>query len=239
MLLRRSVLISALAVLAAFALTTTAFAATIYEGNATVSGGELTLSSNTGDADSGNDFGVATFDVSSGTTFAELMDLSTDYHVTNDGCMGGSPRFQIKVDTGSGFKNIFAYLGPEPNYNTCALDTWTASGDVLTSGRAIDTSQVGGTFYDTYENAVEDYGSYPVVSVSLVVDAGWASGDGEQTVRFDNVEIDDITHDFTPEPPAPTVPTDKDQCKKGGWQTFTNPSFKNQGQCVSYVQHNR
>jgi hypothetical protein len=26
---------------------------------------------------------------------------------------------------------------------------------------------------------------------------------------------------------------DRDQCKNGGWKTFTNPSFKNQGQCVS------
>jgi len=30
-------------------------------------------------------------------------------------------------------------------------------------------------------------------------------------------------------------PTSMDQCKNGGWQTFTNPTFRNQGQCVSYV----
>jgi hypothetical protein len=34
------------------------------------------------------------------------------------------------------------------------------------------------------------------------------------------------------------APTSKDQCKRGGWKTFTSPSFKNQGQCVSWVQHN-
>lgn len=28
-------------------------------------------------------------------------------------------------------------------------------------------------------------------------------------------------------------------CKKGGWKTFSNPSFKNQGQCVKYVVHGR
>lgn len=37
-------------------------------------------------------------------------------------------------------------------------------------------------------------------------------------------------------PPAPG-PTSKDQCKNGGWKTFTNPSFKNQGQCVSHTNH--
>lgn len=35
-------------------------------------------------------------------------------------------------------------------------------------------------------------------------------------------------------PPPP--PTDADQCKKGGWKEFTNPPFKNQGDCVSYVR---
>jgi hypothetical protein len=31
----------------------------------------------------------------------------------------------------------------------------------------------------------------------------------------------------------PDLPTDKDQCKKGGWQNFG--VFKNQGDCVSFV----
>ena len=36
----------------------------------------------------------------------------------------------------------------------------------------------------------------------------------------------------------PEVPLSKDECKKGGWETFINPTFKNQGDCVSYVQSN-
>jgi YVTN family beta-propeller protein len=32
-------------------------------------------------------------------------------------------------------------------------------------------------------------------------------------------------------------PTNKDQCKKGGWEAFTFPEkFKNQGDCVSFVE---
>lgn len=30
-------------------------------------------------------------------------------------------------------------------------------------------------------------------------------------------------------------PADKGQCMDGGWQSFNNPSFRNQGQCVRYV----
>jgi len=32
---------------------------------------------------------------------------------------------------------------------------------------------------------------------------------------------------------APTAPTSKDQCKHGGWRNY---GFKNQGQCVAFVQ---
>ena len=39
----------------------------------------------------------------------------------------------------------------------------------------------------------------------------------------------------TPIPPSAT-PTSKDQCKKDGWKAFTNPTFKNQGACVSSVE---
>ncbi len=38
-------------------------------------------------------------------------------------------------------------------------------------------------------------------------------------------------------PPPPAGPTSKDQCLNGGWRTFTNPPFKNQGDCISYVVH--
>lgn len=36
-----------------------------------------------------------------------------------------------------------------------------------------------------------------------------------------------------------STPTNKDQCKNGGWMSFDNPTFTNQGQCVSFVVSNR
>jgi len=36
---------------------------------------------------------------------------------------------------------------------------------------------------------------------------------------------------------VPAGPTMKAQCKKGGWRSFSSPSFKNQGQCVSWFNH--
>ncbi len=34
-------------------------------------------------------------------------------------------------------------------------------------------------------------------------------------------------------------PTSKNECKNGGWEKFNNPSFKNQGACVSYVEKHK
>lgn len=38
--------------------------------------------------------------------------------------------------------------------------------------------------------------------------------------------------------PPVTSPTDMNQCKNGGWMNFEDPTFKNQGDCVSFVQSN-
>ena len=48
-------------------------------------------------------------------------------------------------------------------------------------------------------------------------------------------DLTNVTLNGQVQVPAPTTPTSKDQCKNGGWKTFTNPAFKNQGDCVSFV----
>ena len=55
--------------------------------------------------------------------------------------------------------------------------------------------------------------------------------DVQGTADLTNITVNGVT-----EVPA-VVPTTKAQCKKGGWKTFTDPKFKNQGQCVAYVNH--
>ncbi|HEU5321125.1 MAG TPA: hypothetical protein VFX28_10000, partial [Methylomirabilota bacterium] len=37
----------------------------------------------------------------------------------------------------------------------------------------------------------------------------------------------------------PDAPRTKDDCQKDGWRAYTNPSFKNQGECISWVNRNR
>jgi uncharacterized repeat protein (TIGR03803 family) len=40
---------------------------------------------------------------------------------------------------------------------------------------------------------------------------------------------------FSPPAGARSTPTNKEQCRDGGWRSFTNPSFASRGQCMSFV----
>jgi hypothetical protein len=61
-------------------------------------------------------------------------------------------------------------------------------------------------------------------------------GTANAVVLTDPVRGTDLAEDFTSSlaAPVPIAPTSKDQCKNNGWKAF--PQFKNQGQCVSFVE---
>jgi hypothetical protein len=65
--------------------------------------------------------------------------------------------------------------------------------------------------------------SYNVSVNPLVGTVGWV----------DTVTIGGVKYDFVVDT---TSSTDKNQCKDNGWKTFNNPTFKNQGDCVSSVE---
>ena len=53
------------------------------------------------------------------------------------------------------------------------------------------------------------------------------------TVATDGVQFNDTIYDFE----LGRRPATKDDCKDGGWMTFNDPAFANQGDCVSYVNN--
>jgi len=186
------------------------------------------------DATGVNGYGGISYGVEDGTTFADLTTLSSDFRIeADDTCVGGSPRVSIGIDTtGDGVRDgsIFAYFGTDSGGVACTPGTWQSTGDFLETGRLLDTSQLGGTFYDTYADALADYGAFEVTSISIVTDSSWAAADSEHAADIDNTLINATL--FTYEVPPPPVATTKDQCKKGGWEAF---GFKNQGQCVASI----
>jgi hypothetical protein len=200
---RLIVTVAAFAVAAALASAAVAATATPF-GGATTSGGVLTLVSNTSDAGSANDASGATFFETGVTTFASITTLSAEFDVTDDDCKAGSPRFQVRVQTPSGEKNVFVYLGPAPSFTGCSTGVWIASGNLIGSPDSrFDTSQVqSGTQASTHAQALGVVGSFQVTAIAIVVDSSFAFDDKEQTVKVRNVKVNDATF-FRPEAPRP------------------------------------
>lgn len=74
--------------------------------------------------------------------------------------------------------------------------------------------------------------AFPVVTAGTTVNSIELIQDEQGSTHLDNISINSQVIG------GPSTPLTKDQCKDSGWKTFTDPTFKNQGDCVSYVQSN-
>ncbi len=110
--------------------------------------------------------------------------------------------------------------------DTCAANTKTVFGNVdgHSDTATIDASDLSHQAF----SFSADMSSLPLGMYCFVYNPVEDSGESNirKTVEFNLKEL------------LIGPPTDKDQCKKDGWKTFNNPFFKNQGDCVSYVQSN-
>ena len=80
-------------------------------------------------------------------------------------------------------------------------------------------------------------------AVRVVVGCGgaaWAGFVGNADAFTIDVNGNSMTYNFevTAPPPPPVTPANKDACKKDGWKTLQRAdgsTFKNQGDCIQYV----
>jgi hypothetical protein len=122
------------------------------------------------------------------------------------------------------------------------LQTNTATAQVgidITGAQISSPFDVSGTFdYTTdgyWTNVRESQYGQSVPATRVVATVTLANG---KVVTAENTLLVGDPTTIYPTVVLPVVtPTTKDQCKNGGWKTFTTPAFKNQGLCVSYVNH--
>jgi hypothetical protein len=178
-------------------------------GGTTISNGQATLVANTT-----SPFSFISFNDLQGRPVGDLTSLSADVVQADFGL--GSPRFSVELSNGTDTKSVFVYLGDLPNLNTGGTGD---TGNLLDSGTRVDSTQVGGTFYGTWQDALTaaaNSGYTTISEIDFVVDGV------SQTVVLDSVTINGTTYGF--------AASSKDDCKNGGWQTL---GYKNQGDCVS------
>ncbi len=153
--------------------------------------------------------------------------------------------FNVDFDGSDTWQRRLVYV---PSVNgAVAQDAWQ-EWDAVDGGAALWTWSYyygnGGAWPDgdtnQYRTWADLVASFPDLAVrtsdswlGLRVGEPYADGYTETLDAFVWSTVDGTTTwDFEP---LIGPPTDKDECKKGGWQAFNNPSFKNQGDCIQYV----
>ena len=173
-----------------------------------------------GDQDPNNGYGGAYYEQTSlsGKLLSEVNKLSFTYEGT--GAAGGSPRFSIPIDEDSdGAWDGFAFVA----WNDCSGNTTTAGTvDVVN-----DTTCA--VWYDTrYTNWAEFAAAHPDYRIATdTIPFAVVDQPGEFTLS--NVVIGT----------QPVNGLTKGSCQNGGWKTAETEAgkgFKNQGQCIAYVQ---
>ena len=136
-----------------------------------------------------NDYSFLSFTPASTLLFNQITNLSAVYAFTEGNCHGGSLRWSIRV---SPTQSVFVYYGDYPNFTDCTSGTNNQTGLNMISfpDARFDTSQVGGTFYDTYSNALALVGEMPITRASLVLDSGWG---GDQNLTLTSASVNSNT----------------------------------------------
>ena len=182
------------------------------------------------DAATTNDYSYLSFALVSPLTFSQIHTLSAVYNFSEGNCGGGSLRWSVRVDIGNDGNtandgSVFIYYGGHPNFTECiTAGSATNQSGINMIGRPelrYDTSQVGGTFYDSYANAVALVGSLRVLRASLVLDSGWFNNT-DQKLTPSNVTVNDNT--FVPQsgtltPVCPSSPATIQITKTAGTPT--------------------
>lgn len=180
-----------------------------------------------------------------GTRFDEITELEySTYRASGSSALAISLQFGVDYDledsntsfqgrlvfepylTGSPASNIWQTWSPRNG-------KWWATGApgsaLCPQNNPCSWSQVLSTWPDAGIHASSTLGV-----VLFKAGGGWASGfDGNVDAFTFEADGDKTIVNFEAQP------TDKDQCKNDGWRAFSNPEFKSQGACVSFVERER
>jgi hypothetical protein len=151
----------------------------------------------------------------SGDLVSSITQLSFDY--TGNAATAGSPRISLPIDTdNNGSTNFYAFIGA----SACGIGGHV---DIHNAGCLVfwTTGPVSGESWATFSSH------------------GWrVATDDVPFVVADDAGIWTVSNIQLGQGEAANVASAKDDCKKGGWADLTRAdgsSFKNQGDCIQYV----
>ena len=145
--------------------------------------------------------------------------------------------------------NAGCYTAPS-NHFTISASTNAGRSGAFPQNPANDPIDIGTAGWYTLKHDFHDNGGVLEVTMSILDSNGvmlhsWTRSDptdlipgvvgGNRYGWFASNEFPFLAFDNSRLDVAVGPPTSANQCKKGGWEQYNNPAFKNQGDCVSYV----
>ncbi len=189
----------------------------------------------------------------------QLSDLTTISYSTYQSATNPSNATAIALqfnvdkdvtDTNTAWQGRLVYEPYQNNGGTVPLGSWNTwnalSGKWWLSKSATsfggNCSQAAPCTLAELETLYPNMGVHATMpGVVLKAGSGWTSFTGAVDALTIGVSGTSVTYNFDVPPPPPppvTTPSNKEACKNGGWMSFSNPTFKNQGQCVAYTNQN-
>ena len=179
-----------------------------------------------------------------GTPIADVSELSYwTYQAPTGQAVVADPSYQLQIDINGAATGGFTTLVFEPYQNptqgAIVPATWQRwdvdaglfwSSRTVTEGTCALVAGAGGPPLYTLATVQALCPNAVVLGIGVNVgtfNPGW-------TVATDGVQFNDTIYDFE----LGRRPASKDECKQDGWQSFDDPAFKNQGDCVSFVNAN-
>jgi hypothetical protein len=173
-----------------------------------------------------------------GTPLSSVTDLSY-WTYQAQGPAVADASYQLQVETGCGFTTLVYEPYWNPTAGAIVPGTWQQwdvdsglfwSSKTITCGTGAIVSGAGGPPLYTLADVASMFPNATVVGIGVNV----GTFNPDYVVAADGVRFNDTTYDFE----LGTSPASKESCKDGGWASFNDPSFRNQGECVSYVNAN-
>jgi hypothetical protein len=171
-----------------------------------------------------------------GTILADVNDLSYwTFQAADVQPPHAAVSYQLQIDTNGAATGGFTTLVYEPYQNGVVTNSvwqqWDVDAGLFWSTRTVaECGLVSGAGGPAIYSLAAIKALCPnAVVLGLGVNIG--TFNPGYTVATDGVQFNDTTYDFE----LGRTPSSKDECKDGGWESFNDPAFTNQGDCVSYV----
>lgn len=170
--------------------------------------------------DNGSTDKVAEY-VDTSVPLADVGEPSLDY-TTLSGTI--PPGFQLVVDFNNDGTPDGILVG-EPTYY--GNDWWLSNGSAtfVKDGAPVDGGGSGSPWHGTLDQWRANFPDANVVAFGFSLGSGVLGDYDLNAINFDGTH-----YTFA----QSVILTSKDQCKNGGWATSTDPTYKNQGDCVSH-----